>query len=306
MNARTRPNRAGIRPYALFRLGATIAIATVLALTSTVSFAAFTTTGALTGGATSAGLRFTTTGLSNLAVTYTGGLRTSNAWLTVSNTGGLPLTLSGITVSNTGVEALGATVQMGLWSSSTCSAKAPLTAFTTMLNSGTKTIPSSYAFTVPAGGSIRLCSDTQLLGSLGAYVTQTFTSTIVFSAAATTGSWTTTDTSTHVVTFSANPTSVRCTPGAGYVLAGVTYSTVIISWLEPDDKTTGYQILVNGVQVASTNKHARSYELSSLLVLGTGPLVVTIVAIKGNLDVTTEAGYIVSTAGLAARNISCA
>ncbi len=305
MSAWARPNRVVIRPYSLWRLGATVAIATVLALTSTVSFAAFTTGGAITAGATSAGLRFTTTGLGNLATTYTSSLRTSNAWVTVSNTGALPITLSGLTVTNSGVEALAAALQLGLWASSTCASRAPATAFTTTLGSGAKTISSSYAFTVPAGGSIQLCSDTQLLGSLGASATQTVSSTIVLTAAASTGSWTTTDTSVHVVSFSANPTSVTCRPGGGYVLAGVTYSTVIITWLEPDQQTTGYQILVNGALVASTNKQARSYELDSRWVQGTGQLAVTIVATKGNSEVTTEAGYIVSTAGPAARNITC-
>ncbi|MDP3208646.1 MAG: hypothetical protein Q8M65_05820 [Rhodoglobus sp.] len=313
MSARVRPKRAasGIRPYSLLRVGATVAIATVLALTSTVSFAAFTANSAITGAATSTGLRFSTAGLPDLGVIYTKKIKATNAWVTVTNTGSFPLILSAVTVTNSGSEAFGAAVQFGLWADTKCEKKAPGSAFKTSLASGTTALSSSYGFAIPVGGSIQLCSDTQFKGKLKNLAGLKVASSVTLTAAATSGapSWTTTDASAPVVSLGLigyAPGSVICAPGVPDISLGEKNSTVLLSWLEPVDKPKNYEVWVDEVLVATLSNKALSIQLDSSLVTATGELEVTIVAVKGDDEYDSDVAYILSTAGATARNLTCA
>jgi len=60
------------------------------------------------------------------------------------------------------------------------------------------------------------------------------------------------------------------------------------------------------VLVATTkDSKVLSIELNSVQVTDVGDLEVTIVAVKGNSSYSSELAYITSTAGAAARNITC-
>jgi len=294
------------------RIAATVFATTILALTSTVSFAAFTASGALSGGATSTGLGLVSTGLTDNAVTYTSRIKLTNAWVTFTNTGQFPLILSSLTVANAGSNALGAAVQFDLWADTKCDRKAPGSAFKTTLAAGTTAIASSYGFVIPVGGSITLCSDTQFKGKFKSLAGQTLASSVIFTAAATSGapSWTTADAAAPVIAVevvSFAPSSVTCARGADYVVGPDRYSSVLLSWLEPPgQKPDRYEIWLGDVLVATTkDSKVLSIELNSVQVTDVGDLEVTIVAVKGNSSYSSELAYITSTAGAAARNITC-
>lgn len=100
---------------------------------------------------------------------------------------------------------------------------------------------------------------------------------------------------------------MACAPGSGYVVGGVRYSSVVLTWDESTvQKPDHYEVWANNVLVATTDDKVRTIELNSSRITATGELEVTIVAVKDDIGYDSEVVYINSTAGAAARNITCA
>ncbi len=301
----------GVRPVTVARWAVTAFLATVLALSSTVSYAAFTASGTLSAPATTTGLKFTSTGMLGLSVQFTKKIKLVNSWVTFANTGTFPLIITSINVTNVGSEALGAETEFHVWSDSKCEKKAPGSAVETTLATGTTAIASSYGFSIPVGGSITLCTDLQFKGKLKNLAGHSVASTVSFTAAATSGapSWTTTDLAAPVLAISVvgyEPSSVVCAASTGYVVGGVRYSSVLLTWQESTvQKPDYYEVWADTALVAILDDKIRYLEVNSSLISATGELEVTIVAVKDDVEYDSEVVYILSTAGAGARNITC-
>ncbi len=229
-----------------------------LALSATGVHAAWTASTSKSATASNSAVGLTSSGISALGATYaTQNQPAAVKLITLTNTGSTPLTISRVSVSDTNV--LSGVIRLALWQkpAGDCQTSAPTGAYTTLLDSGVKTL--SGMPTVAAGSSVHLCVITTFTGDPGTHAGQSTSPSLAF--AGTVGAnWSATHSAqafTQTVSGVPNPLNVTCTnrvvggknvveiswsavSGASYrVVAGKTVNTTSLTVELGNSDTTG-------------------------------------------------------------------
>ncbi|MGV8884216.1 MAG: hypothetical protein ACOH1T_01330 [Microbacteriaceae bacterium] len=236
----------------MLHISAAIVLATMLSLTSSYAFAGWTAGTAMGATVNAASISLSSSGISTLGPhSYAPTALTRVSTVTFANSGTAPIALSAVTM--TGGGTLGSAISFTVWTKSgaTCAATAPTGSFSTNLANGTRTIAPSFSLDVPAGATAAaFCVATTFTGSAAAYVGQSVSSVVAFSAGVG-NNWTTADTAT-----AANRTFSQSVPGIpAPTITGCSAGPMIwwwtsarITWTAP----VGYAISSYDIYVGST------------------------------------------------------
>ncbi|QEE61573.1 hypothetical protein FVA74_08270 [Salinibacterium sp. dk2585] len=251
-------NDASGRAARLIRPRTTIAIALalILAMGSTVSFAAWRATTTASSAASNGTITLASSGIPNLAHTYTSVESSKIVPVTLSNSGSVALPLTSVAIATTGaLPAANVTLTVWARSGSTCPASipaAPTVKASASLSASILSLPAGLG-TVPAAGSVVLCVATTLTGTLGEVAGLSLTPTLTFSGRVG-DNWTATDPSTtrsftQNVAGLAAPRIVDCINGTRWTLL-YTYDTARIVWTAVPGATS-YRLYRNGAAIGS-------------------------------------------------------
>lgn len=294
------------------RAAVATAVVVFLSLTSTISYASWTSDTSKTSSVGAGTIGLTTSSTTGLATTYTASALTRVAAVTVANTGTVPLTLSSIAIANAGT--LGSSITLAIWNkpSGACQTSVPSGSFSTTLNTATTAIASSYGLAVPTAGTT-LCVATTFTGNLSTSGGQSTSPTVTVSGSAGTN-WIVADgataanrTFTQSVAGVGAPTALTCQAGDGYRVFILTYDTALISWTAPAGTApTSYQVFVGTTQVGTTT--STSFEITGGNLSATGNnLAVTVRAVSGTLTSAASSSVAISSqSSVLSRNVNCA
>ncbi|WP_403024177.1 hypothetical protein [Salinibacterium sp. GXW1014] len=252
MNDASRRTARLIRP----RTTIAIALALILAMGSTVSFAAWSASTTASSVAANGTIALASSGISSLGHTYTNVDTSKIVPVTLSNSGSVALPLTSVAIATTGALPAG-NVTLTVWASSgnTCPTSipaAPTVKASAALSAPALSLPAGFV-SVPASGSVVLCVATTLTGTLGEAAGLSLTPTLTFSGRVG-DNWSATDASTtrsftQNVAGLAAPRIVDCISGTRWTIF-YTYDTARIVWTAVPGATS-YRLYRNGVAIGS-------------------------------------------------------